>query len=98
MSGYYLKNPDTLLDYTFDWGFQLFQIGETISTDLGWTVHPDTAGTGGLAIDSTTSTSTTTTAFLSGGVPGEAYLVCSRVRSTEGREVQQAMTIRVADA
>ena len=97
MSGYFLKNPGSLLDYSFDWGFQLFEPGETIENDLGWTVVPDDAVNGGLALDQTSATATTTTAFLSGGKPGEAYLVCSRIRTTLGREVQRSMTIRIAN-
>ena len=50
MSGYFLKNPGSLLDYSFDWGFQLFEPGETIETDLGWTVVPDNAVDGGLVV------------------------------------------------
>lgn len=97
MSGYFLKNPGSMLDYSFDWGFQLFEPGETIDTDLGWTIVPETSATGGLSLDSSTSTTTTTTAFLTGGRPGEAYLVCSRIRTSLGREVQRSMTIRVAN-
>ena len=97
MSGYFLKNPGSLLDYSFDWGFQLFETGEQIETDLGWTIVPDTAAEGGLALDSSSSTATTTTAFLKGGRAGEAYLVCSRIRTSMGREVQRSMTVRVAN-
>jgi hypothetical protein len=97
MSGYFLKNPGSLLDYSFDWGFQLFEPGETIAADLGWTVVPENAAEGGLALDQTSTTPTTTTAFLSGGKPGEAYLVCSRIRTTLGREAQRSMTIRIAN-
>lgn len=97
MSGYFLKNPGSMLDYSFDWGFQLFEPGEIIDADLGWTVIPDNSGSGGLAIDSTSSSPTTTTAFLSGGLPGEAYLVCSQIRTSQGREVQRSMTVRVAN-
>lgn len=97
MSGYFLKNPGSLLDYSFDWGFQLFESGETIDQDLGWTVTPDLSGEGGLAVAQTSSSTTTTTAFLSGGRPGEAYLVCSRIRTTMGREVQRSMTVRIAN-
>ncbi len=97
MSGYFLKNPGSLLDYSFDWGFQLFEPGEEIESDLGWTIVPDDQATGGLVLDSTSSTTTTTTAFLAGGLPGNAYLVCSRIRTTLGREVQRSMTIRIAN-
>jgi len=97
MSGYFLKNPGSILDYTFDWGFQLFEAGEVIQTDLGWTIEPDDTATGGLVIDRTTSTTTTTTAFLSGGITGDAYLVCSRVATSLGREVRRSMTVRIAN-
>lgn len=97
MSGYFLKNPGSVLDYSFDWGFQLLEGGETIASDLGWTVHPESAGSGGLVISSTNLTPTVTTANLSGGRPGEAYLICSRIRTTLGREVQRSMTVRVAN-
>lgn len=97
MSGYFLKSPGSLLDYTFDWGFQLFDPGETIDVDLGWTVTPDAAANGGLGFTQTSSTATTTTAFMNGGQPGEIYLVCSRVRTTQGREIQRSMTIRLAN-
>ena len=98
MTGYFLKNADSTLDYSFDWAAQILTEGETIQTDMGWTVHPDTSGTGGLAIASTSQTTTTTTAFLSGGIPGETYLICSRVQTTGGREVQRSMTVRVGSS
>jgi hypothetical protein len=60
-------------------------------------VLPDTVADGGLAISQTSSTPTTTTAFMTGGRPGEAYLVCSRIRTSLGREVQRSMAIRVAN-
>ena len=95
MSGYFLKSPDSALDFSFDWGFQFLEGGETIQTDLGWTVHPDTVAAGGVVVDSAVSTPTTTTAVLSGGLPGEAYLVSSRIRTTAGREIQRSLTVRI---
>ena len=59
MSGYFLKNPGSLLDYSFDWGFQLFEAGETIEADLGWSLTPDNASQGGLTLDQASSTATT---------------------------------------
>lgn len=97
MSGYFMKNPDSVLDYTFDWGFQLLEGGETIAIDGGWTIHPDAAASGGLSVTSTSLTSTTTTAFLSGGNPGETYLICSRIRTNQGREVQRSLTVRIGN-
>ncbi|MEM1162095.1 MAG: hypothetical protein AAGJ28_14265 [Pseudomonadota bacterium] len=98
MSGYFLKHPNTTLDYTFDWGFQLFQAGEEIETDLGWSVLPEEGAEGGVSVSSTTSTLTTTTAFLTGGVPGQAYQVSSRVATTLGRDVARSLTVRIAES
>lgn len=97
MTGYFLKNPGSTLDYTFDWGFQLLDDGETITTDVGWTIHPDTAASGGLSISSASATANTTTAFLAGGQPGETYLICSRVQTSSGREVQRSLTVRISN-
>ena len=73
------------------------QDGETITTDQGWTVHPDTTPTGGLAITSTASTPTTTTAFLSGGQAGDTYLLCSTIQTSGGRTVRRSLTVRIAN-
>ena len=97
MSGYFLKNPGSTLDYSFDWGFQMLDGGEVIDTDLGWAVHPDTTVEGGLTIASSSSTPTTTTAILTGGRTGEAYLVSSRILTSQGREVQRSLTVRIAN-
>lgn len=97
MSGYFLKNPGSTLDYSFDWGFQLLNGGESIQMDLGWTVHPDASASGGLSVQSSSATPTVTTAFLTGGQPGETYLVCSRIQTDQGREVQRSMTVRIAN-
>ena len=97
MSGYYVKNPGTVLDLTFDWGVQFLESGETIATDQGWTVHPDDASGGGISVQSSASTSTTTTAFLAGGRAGDAYLVSSSILTSQGREIRRAMTVRVAN-
>ena len=95
MSGYFTKSPGSNLDYTFDWGFQFLDPGETITADLGWTVTPDDAG--GVQVQSNTSTATTTTAFLGGGEAGHAYLVRSRIATSTGRTVERALTLRISN-
>lgn len=96
MSGYFVKNPSSNLDYTFDWGFQLLEGGETISSDLGWTVDPDDSASGGLRIDSTIASATTTTANLTDGVAGNAYLVSSAILTSQGRRIERSLIVRVA--
>ena len=97
MSGYFVKNPTSTLDYTFDWGFQLLEGGETVSTDEGWTIDPDDSATGGLSLASTSSTLTTTTAHLAGGVAGAAYLVSSAIQTDQGRRIERSLIVRVAN-
>lgn len=93
-----LKNPASKLDYSFDWGGQLLGAGEQISGDLGWSVTPDKAADGGLAVVSASSTQTTTTAVLGGGKPGEAYLVASHIQTTNGREIRRSLTVRIGNS
>ena len=98
MNEYFLKNPASELDYSFDWGVQILAAGEQISADLGWSVTPDTAVAGGLAVISASSTLTTTTVVLGGGKPGEAYLVASHIQTTNGRKVRRSLTIRIGNS
>ena len=97
MSGYFVKNPTSTLDYTFDWGFQLFEAGETIASDEGWSVDPDSSGAGGLSVLVTASTPTTTTAHLTGGIAGEAYQVSSAIQTDQGRRIERSQIVRVAN-
>ena len=98
MNEYFLKNPASKLDYTFDWASQILVGGEQISSDLGWTVTPDKAATGGLTVVLASNTTTTTTAILGGGKPGEAYLVASQIQTTNGRNVRRSLTIRIGNS
>lgn len=95
MSEYLLKNSETTLTHNFDWAEMLS--GETISTDLGWTVHPDTEAAETLAIGATSSTATTTTAQISGGLPGNAYLISSSIQTENGRDIRRSILLRIAN-
>ncbi|MGD1925827.1 MAG: hypothetical protein ACFB03_16800 [Paracoccaceae bacterium] len=97
MSNYFVKNPASSLDYTFDWGFQFLDAGETIAADLGWRIEPDEAATGGLAIDSAALTATATTSVVSGGEPGKTYSISSRIRTSADREIERSLIVRVAN-
>ena len=98
MNEYFLKNPASKLDYTFDWGSQILTGSEQISGDLGWTVTPDKAAQGGLTVVSASNTLTTTTAVLGSGKPGEAYLVASLIQTTNGREIRRSLTVRIGNS
>ena len=96
MSAYLSKTEDEITEHVIDWSAGTFATGETIAADLGWAVTPDEAG--GMTVASTASTTTATSAFLSGGLPGSAYQAVSRVRTSAGRELSQALVIRVSNA
>ncbi len=86
MSGFFVKNTGSDLDHTFEWSAQILDGDETIESDLGWTLHPDDEG---LVVDATNHSPTTTTVRLSGGAQGKAYLVCSNILTTAGRQIQR---------
>jgi hypothetical protein len=94
MSAFFVKNTGSDLDHTFEWTAQILDGGETIETDLGWTLHPEGDG---LSIGQSAHSPTTTTVRLTGGVPGRAYLVCSNVLTSAGREIQRSILVRVAN-
>lgn len=69
----FVKDPQAVLDYQFNWATWLD--GDTISS---YTVTVD-----GVTLDSDTNTSTTVTAWLSGGTLGaRAYVTCQIVTAS----------------
>lgn len=83
----FVKDPDDVLDYSFDWSAWL-SASETIST-LVIEASP------GITVDSNSSSSTVSTAWLSGGTAGFPYTVTHRITTNQGRTVDRTMTIRV---
>lgn len=83
------KDPDAVLDWTFDWQHWL-QLGETIATST-FIVSP------GITVDSSSSTATNSTVWLSGGSPGQPYRVTNRVVTSQGRTDDRSITIRCKD-
>jgi hypothetical protein len=85
----YLKDPEAVLDWVFDWSDWL-AVGETILSRV------ITVATG-LVKDSDTITggSTTVTVWLSGGTAGVSYTVACRIVTSSGRTDERTITIRV---
>lgn len=87
----YLKDPDAVLDYTWDWSEWLAP-GETIVTSV-FTVSA------GLVLDSDSFNSNSATVWLSGGSPGGTtgtpYSVANRITSSDDRTDERSITIRV---
>lgn len=86
----FTKDPNDVLDYSFDWS-QWLQSGETIN---GLTV----IASPGIVVNTTSYTNTSSTAWLSGGVAGAAgtpYTVEHRITTNQGRTKNLTMYIRV---
>jgi len=82
------KDPDSVLDYQFDWSDWL--VADTISS-ASMTV------TTGLTLDSESNDTTTHTAWLSGGTAGTDYTMTSRIVTAAGRTVDRSVTIHIAE-
>ena len=89
MARTYIKDPEAVLDYKFDWSSWL-DSGETIASR---TVTVDT----GLTKDSdaVTDTSTSVTVWLSGGTDGVSYSVNCQIVTSANRTDERTMIIRV---
>ena len=83
-----LKDPDEILDYTFDWSTWLG--ADTIASDV---VTVDA----GLTKDSDSNTTTAVTVWLSGGTAGTAYKVSSKVTTAAGRTAERTIIITVKE-
>ncbi len=97
MSGYFIKSPAAVLDVTFTWADQLDGAHETVATDLGWSIEPDEADAGGMTVSASSHADETTTVHLAGGITGAAYQVRNRVLTSEGRELERSLALRVAN-
>lgn len=88
MSQQFVKDPDEVLDYTFDWSTWLN--GDTIASD---TVTVDT----GLTKDSDSNDTDSVTVWLSGGTAGTAYKVSSKIVTAAGRTAERTIIITVRE-
>ncbi len=85
MTDTFIKDPNAVLDYTWDWSEWLTG-AETISSA---TVTAPT----GLTLDSQSNTTTTVTAWLSGGTAISEYAVSCRIVTSDGRTDDRTITI-----
>lgn len=79
MTNIFTKDPDAVLDYQWDWGTNWLEDGEAITSAV--ITVPD-----GLTLDSQDDTSTTITAWLSGGTVDEGYQVTCHITTDQDRE------------
>jgi len=96
----YTKDPDAVLDYVFDW--KALVNGSALSDWLGTseTISTQTITVPtGLTLDSSsiTDSSTTVTAWLSGGTVGTSYTVSCKITTNQGRTDERSITISVSE-
>ena len=96
----FIKDPDAVLDYKFDWAAETngsgtsdwLQAGETIASH---TIDEDT----GITVDSSAQTdaNTSVTVWLSGGTAGTDYAVRCEVVTSASRTDERTMMICVRE-
>lgn len=88
----FAKDPQAVIDYSFDWDDAYLQMGETISTSV-WSVLP----VGELAIDSTSNTTSAATSTVSGGLVSHVYRLTNRITTSLSRTEERSVTLRVQE-
>lgn len=86
-SNRFTKDPDALLDYQVDWSAWLVD-GDTIASST-WEVQS------GLTLETDASSTTTATAWLSGGTAGATYRVTNRITTAAGLTDDRTLFIQV---
>jgi len=84
----FTKDPDAVLDYTWDWEDWLDS--DTISSS-------SVIVESGLTADSDSNTTTTATVWLSGGTLGEDYKVTNRIVTAGSRTDDRTIIIKVRE-
>jgi hypothetical protein len=77
MTDTFIKDPNAVLDYEWDWTNWLTN-GDTI---LSATITPDT----GITLDSTTVNALTVVGWFSGGTEGVGYAAVCHITTVQGR-------------
>lgn len=84
------KDPNAVLDYSFDWSAYLTPLTDTIAS-VTWVV------TSGLTTSAPTNTTTTATVFVSGGVVGETEKLTCRITTAGGRTDDRSVVLKIVD-
>ena len=85
----FIKDPDAVLDYKNDWSAWLDD--DTIAAST-WTALSDE-----ITIDSDSFDDTTTTAWISGGVAGQSYIITNHITTASGREDDRSFKVTVKE-
>lgn len=87
---YYLKDPDSRVDYAIDW---LPYLGGQTIVDSQWIVEPTEED--GLGADNERRDGSRTAASLAGGIVGHVYSVRNRVTLSDGSIDERSICLRV---
>lgn len=79
----YIKDPDSILDYSFDWS-------EWLGAD---TISSYVITVSGVTLDSDSNTATAVTVWLSGGAAGTVATVECEITTAGGRTCERTMKI-----
>ena len=86
----YKKDPNAVLDYTFDWTAYLTPLVDTIAS-VTWILPT------GLTKVSQSNTPMTATAFISGGTLGESLSLTCRIITAGGRTDDRSITLKIVE-
>ena len=87
----FVKDPDSRIDYRFDWGAAY--LGANMLVASSWSVTPAMAG--GLAVISDGHDGLSATVTIDGGQPGAIYALTNRVTLSNGEIDERSVTVRV---
>jgi hypothetical protein len=85
-----LKDPDAILDYTFDWSDWLEDISDTM-------VDHQIIVDEGLTCDSSSTVGNSVVAWLSGGQTGTTYRATCRIITAGGRTDDRSIFLKVKE-
>ncbi|HTU11438.1 MAG TPA: hypothetical protein VMG08_11135 [Allosphingosinicella sp.] len=89
---FYLKDPQSRVDYAIDWGPYLSQ--QSIETSQ-WFVTPDEEG--GIAAEEASFEPARTAARFAGGIVGHCYSVSNQVIFSDGTTDVRSIILRVEE-
>ena len=84
----FVKDPDAVLDYEFDWS-QWLAVGETIASK--------TVTVTGVTLDSSPNDDTSVVAWVSGGTVGTSATVACEITTSAGRTDERSIKLRIAE-
>lgn len=93
MVGYYLKDPQAVLDYAFDWGAGY--LGGRAIGGAVWAVLP--VETGGVAVVSSAIEGERTLVSVGGGLAGHVYRLSCRISLSDATADERTITLRVEE-